>query len=70
MRQPPAGAIQQPYQLKPKGGPSTDPNEPQPPDPKKLNRMKKKLDELNRKIRHARKKHDGLIHKRNSLRRR
>ena len=37
-------------------------------DPKKLKRMKKKLDELNRKIRHSRKKHDGLIHKRNSLR--
>ena len=30
--------------------------------------MKKKLDELNRKIKHSRKKHDGLIHKRNSLR--
>ena len=30
--------------------------------------MKKKLDELNRKIRHSRKKHDGLIHKRISLR--
>ena len=30
--------------------------------------MKKKLDELNRKIRHSRKKHDGMIHKRNSLR--
>ena len=29
--------------------------------------MKKKLDELNRKIRHSRKKHDGMIHKRNSL---
>ena len=39
-----------------------------PPDPKKLKCMKKKLDELNRKIRHSRKKHDGLIHKRNSLR--
>ena len=26
------------------------------------------MDELNRKIRHSRKKHDGLIHKRNSLR--
>ena len=36
-------------------------------DPKKLKRMKKKLDELNRKIRHSRKKHDGMIHKRNSL---
>ena len=30
--------------------------------------MKKKLDELNRKIRHSGKKHDGLIHKQNSLR--
>ena len=30
--------------------------------------MKKKLDELSRKIRHSRKKHDGMIHKRNSLR--
>ena len=37
-------------------------------DPKKRKRMKKKLDELNRKIRHSRKKHDGMIHKRNSLR--
>ena len=30
--------------------------------------MKKKLDELNRKIRHSRKKPDGMIHKRNVLR--
>ena len=30
--------------------------------------MKKKLDELNRKIRHSRKKHDGMIHKKNALR--
>ena len=37
-------------------------------DPKKLKRMKKKLDELNRKIRHSRKKHDRMIHKRNALR--
>ena len=37
-------------------------------DPKKLKRMKKSLDELNRKIRHSRKKHNGMIHKRNSLR--
>ena len=37
-------------------------------DPKKLKRMKKKLDELNRKISHSRKKHDGMIHKRNALR--
>ena len=39
-----------------------------PLDPKKLKRMKKKLDELNWKIRHSRKKHDGMIHKRNFLR--
>ena len=38
------------------------------PDPKKLKLMKKKLDELNRKIRHSRKKHDEMIDKRNSLR--
>ena len=31
--------------------------------------MKKKLGELNRKIRHSKKKNDGLIHERNSLRR-
>ena len=37
-------------------------------DPKKLKRMKKKLDESNGKIRHSRKKHDGMIHKRNALR--
>ena len=30
--------------------------------------MKKKLDELNRKIRHYRKKYIGMIHKRNTLR--
>ena len=30
--------------------------------------MKKKLGDLNRKIRHSKKKRDGLIHKRNSLR--
>ena len=37
--------------------------------PKQLKRMNKKLGELNRKIRHSKKKNDGLIHKRNSLRR-
>ena len=36
--------------------------------PKKLKRMKKKLGELNRKIRHSRKRHEGMIHKRNALR--
>ena len=30
--------------------------------------MKKKMDELNRKIRHSKKRHNGLIHKQNSLR--
>ena len=66
-----------PYQLKPKRDTNVEPfSEPpiveppieQPsPDPKKLKQMTKKLDELNRKIRHSR-KHDGMIHKRNSLR--
>ena len=36
-------------------------------DPKVLKRMKKKLDELNKKIRHSKRKHNGIIHKRNSL---
>ena len=40
-----------------------------PTDPKELKCRKKKLGELNRKIRHSRKKHDGMIHKRNSLKR-
>ena len=39
-----------------------------PPDPKKLKRMKKKLNELNRKTRHSKKRHDGLVHKGNELR--
>ena len=67
----------EPYQLKAKRGtnvepflelPIVEPPTELPPDPKKLKRMKTKLDELNRKIRPSRKKHDGLIHKRNSLR--
>ena len=37
-------------------------------DLKKLKRMKKKLGDLNRKIRRSKKKHNCLIHKRNSLR--
>ena len=63
-----------PYQLKPKRGketfiePPVERAESPTTNPKKLKRMKKKLDELNRKIRHSRKKHDGLIHKQNSLR--
>ena len=39
-----------------------------PTNPKQLKCMKKKLGELNRKIRHSKKKNDGLIHKRNLLR--
>ena len=73
--QPPplAGPTLKPYQLKPKRETNVElfleppivepPVEQAPPDPKKLKRMKKKLDELNRKIRHSRKKQDGLIHK-------
>ena len=71
-----------PYQLKPKRGketfmePPMEKKESPPPrsgsqglpDPKKLKRMRKKLDELNRKIRHSKKRHNGLIHKQNSLR--
>ena len=65
-----------PYQLKPKRReePFLEPLAPvepptqNPPNPRKLKKMKKKLDELNRKIRHSRKKNNGLIHKRNSLR--
>ena len=63
-----------PYQLKPKRGketfiePPVEWAESPTTNPKKLKRMKKKLDELNKKIRHSRKKRDGIIHKRNSLR--
>ena len=63
-----------PYQLKPKTGTETfiepliEQKESPSTDPKKFKRMKKKLDELNRKIRHSRKRHNGLIHTRNSLR--
>ena len=62
------------YQLKPKRGnetfiePPVEQAESPPTNPKKLKQMKKKLDKLNRRIRHSRKKHDGMIHKRNSLR--
>ena len=68
--QTPAPALR-PYQLKPKRGKEAliePPVEQPPPDPKKLKRIKRKLSDLNRKIRHSKKKNDGLIHKRNSLR--
>ena len=57
-----------PYQLKAKRDVIEPPNEEQSIDPKKLKQMKKKLDELNRKIRHSRKMHDGMVHKMNALR--
>ena len=83
MRLPPPPPVQPPprpkpsqYQLKSKrdgGRPFVEPliedrqaNEKV--DPKKLKRMKKKSDELNRKIRHSRKKRNGMVHKRNALR--
>ena len=53
-----------PYQLKTKRGKETfiespmERKESPPTNPKKLKRMKKKLVELNRKIRHSRKKHN------------
>ena len=65
--------ILKPYQLKQKKkrGKETfiEQKELPPPEPKKLKRMKKKLNDLNSKIRHSQKKNDGLIHKGNSLRR-
>ena len=39
-----------------------------PTNPKQIKHMKKKLDELNGKLRHSKKKNDRLIYKRNSLR--
>ena len=57
-----------PYQLKPKRGVEPPIEKQRIDDPKKLKRIKRKLDELNRKIRRSRKKHDGMIHKRNALR--
>ena len=39
------------------------------PNPKQIKHMKKKLDELNRKIMHSKNKNNVLIHKQNSLRR-
>ena len=66
----------EPYQLRSKRDkrlepflepPIVEPPIEQPPDPKKLKRMKKKLDELNRKIRHSKNKRDKMIRERNSL---
>ena len=60
--------LDKPYQLKPKRDAPIEGRSDDSIDHKKLKRMKKKLDELNRKIRHSRKKHDGIVHKRNALR--
>ena len=38
-----------------------------PPNQKQIKRMKEKLGELNRKIRHSKKNNNGLISKQNSL---
>ena len=71
--QPPYLQNLRPYQLKPKRGKETfiellmkqesTPTSNQ----KQIKRMKKKLGKLNRKIRHSNKKHNGLISKRNSI---
>ena len=64
-----------PYQLRPKRGketfiePPMEQRESLSTSPKQIKWMKKKLDKLNKKIRHSKKKNDVLIHKRNSLRR-
>ena len=38
-----------------------------PPNKKQIKRMKKKLGKLNKKIRHSKRKHNNLISKRNSI---
>ena len=54
--------VRKPYQLKPKRGKEIfiEQKELPPPDPKNLKRINKKLNELNRKIRHSKKKNDRL----------
>ena len=59
-----------PYQLKPKRGKETfiEPPVEQPPsNQKQIKRMKKNLGNLNKKIRHSKKKHNNLVSKRNAL---
>ena len=61
-----------PLQLKPKRGKETFielPMKQEPPssNQKQIKRMKKKLGKLNKKIRHSKKKHNNLISKRNSI---
>ena len=52
-----------PYQLR---GNETSIKQP-PSNQKQINRMKKKLGKLNKKIRHSKRKHNNLISKRNSI---
>ena len=72
---PPVMPELRPYQLKPKSGkgtfiePPVEEKELPPSNPEQIKCMKKKLDELNRKIRHSKNKNNGLIHGRSSLRR-
>ena len=63
-----------PYQLKPKRGqeafiePPVEQKEvPPPPNAKRIKCMKKTLGKLNKKIRHSKKKHNNLVSKRNSI---
>ena len=62
-----------PYQLKPKRGketfiePPVEQKELPPANLKQFKRMEKKLDKLNKKIRHSEKDHNNLISKRNSI---
>ena len=62
-----------PYQLKPKRGkvtfiePPVKQKELPPPNQKWIKRMKKKLGKLNKKIRHSKRKHNNLISKQNSI---
>ena len=69
-RQPPALKS---CQLKPKRGqetfiePPVEQKEVLPPNAKQIKCMKKKLGKLNKKIRHSKKKHNNLISKRNSI---
>ena len=59
-----------PYQLKPERGKETliEPPVEQPPsNPKQIKRIKKKLGKLNKKTRHSKRKHNNLISKQNSI---
>ena len=65
---PPPPQKLRPYQLKPKGGKETfiePPMEQTSPtsNQKQIKCMKKKIGKLNKKIRHSKKKHNGLISK-------